>query len=505
MGLVDTIERGDIVEAAVRFANALVEAGTGPRRVRDFDAGLGDPSSFAKAVATRRTEPGGDAAEARAELIACVEGALLLPFEEGLAFEEAAFETVSEADTAQALRHLYFAERGARRFPDLAQIAPREINRVALVGGGDGVPELALRCLRVGLSVILAEPDEAALEESYATLGEAFDRAVAMGHMTEAEADDGLSRLRLVCGFTPLTGSDLVIDTTRGTGLAAQNAVALDMVMQAGAIFATMATQDAGRIAAAVAPARRANILGLALHGDGALEILETATTSRTVAASAIAFAANLGAIAVRSRAEAGGAGARLQFALHAAADALVLRGASPDDVDRALMDWGLAEGPFAMRERIGLDAAPRTPLTKAVLLAGGTSLVRFTETGMTTHPVATAEIARMRAATPDRPRTVSHETITRGTLAALANAGARLLGEAAVRSPADIDVLAVYALGLARRVGGPMKAADLVGLLPVRKSLDRLETLAPGAFQPAPLIDDLIKNGRRFSNWTAA
>ena len=49
------------------------------------------------------------------------------------------------------------------------------------------------------------------------------------------------------------------------------------------------------------------------------------------------------------------------------------------------------------------------------------------------------------------------------------------------------------------------MKAADLVGLLPVRKSLDRLETLAPGAFQPAPLIDDLIKNGRRFSNWTAA
>ena len=32
MGLVDTIERGDIVEAAVRFANAMIAAGTGPRR-----------------------------------------------------------------------------------------------------------------------------------------------------------------------------------------------------------------------------------------------------------------------------------------------------------------------------------------------------------------------------------------------------------------------------------------------------------------------------------------
>lgn len=119
--------------------------------------------------------------------------------------------------------------------------------------------------------------------------------------------------------------------------------------------------------------------------------------------------------------------------------------------------------------------------------------------------PRAREQITRLRARIEDRPRAVSDDTITRSCLAAMANAGATLLSEGAVRSPADIDVLAVRALGLSRRIGGPMKAADLAGLLPVRRSLDRLEKLVPGVFSPAPMIDELIKNGERFDGLNAA
>jgi 3-hydroxyacyl-CoA dehydrogenase len=84
--------------------------------------------------------------------------------------------------------------------------------------------------------------------------------------------------------------------------------------------------------------------------------------------------------------------------------------------------------------------------------------------------------------------------------VAGLANQGAWWLAEGAARVPSDIDLVAL-AQGYPRWRGGPMQAADEIGPLTLRNRLRMLAAAGDGFWSPAPLWDELIKNGRRFSD----
>ncbi len=83
---------------------------------------------------------------------------------------------------------------------------------------------------------------------------------------------------------------------------------------------------------------------------------------------------------------------------------------------------------------------------------------------------------------------------------AALANQGLRLLGEEAVRHPSDIDVAAVHGLGWPAHVPGPMLWAGQRGMLVLRADLQGLAAIDAGVWQPAPVIDHLIREGLQLS-----
>ncbi len=83
--------------------------------------------------------------------------------------------------------------------------------------------------------------------------------------------------------------------------------------------------------------------------------------------------------------------------------------------------------------------------------------------------------------------------------LLALANEGARMLGEGVVRRPAVIDAVATGSGLFPRHHGGPMFQADLRGMLVVQAALSAAAPIAPALYQPAPLIAELLRRGRDF------
>lgn len=89
--------------------------------------------------------------------------------------------------------------------------------------------------------------------------------------------------------------------------------------------------------------------------------------------------------------------------------------------------------------------------------------------------------------------------------LAALANQGARLLEERVARRPGDIDAVAIAAGLFPRWQGGPMFQADRRGLMVLRADLRRRAEAAPALFTPAPLLDQLISEGRSFADLNRA
>ena len=87
-------------------------------------------------------------------------------------------------------------------------------------------------------------------------------------------------------------------------------------------------------------------------------------------------------------------------------------------------------------------------------------------------------------------------DDIARTILAALANLGLWLMADGALRAPSDLDVAAVHGLGWPAHATAPMLWAEGRGMLVLRADLKAMMAIDAGVWQPAPLIDHLIREG---------
>ena len=167
-GVVDALADGaELSRAAVAFAKQVLREGRPLQRVRDrIDRVLSDrgkPELFASFRTKNARTFRGFMAPAR--IIECVEAAVELPFDEGMARERAAFLELVAGTQSAAQRYAFFAEREAAKAPDIAPDTPTlAINRVGVVGAGTMGGGIAMNFLNMGLPVTLVEANKEALE-----------------------------------------------------------------------------------------------------------------------------------------------------------------------------------------------------------------------------------------------------------------------------------------------------------------------------------------------------
>ena len=82
------------------------------------------------------------------------------PFAAAMAKERETFLALRQSDEAAALRHVFFAERGAVRPDALRDVKPRKLAKAGVIGGGTMGAGIAAACLQAGLGVVLIERDE---------------------------------------------------------------------------------------------------------------------------------------------------------------------------------------------------------------------------------------------------------------------------------------------------------------------------------------------------------
>ncbi|HLY57208.1 MAG TPA: 3-hydroxyacyl-CoA dehydrogenase family protein, partial [Stellaceae bacterium] len=208
-------------------------------------------------------------------------------------------------------------------------------------------------------------------------------------------------------------------------------------------------------------------------------------------------------------------------------AELLVLEGASPAQVDKALTDFGMAMGVHAMGDLAGLDIAaagrkrmreegklPDDPRLGAVQdrlvalgrlgLKSGKGIYRY-EPGSRT-PLPDPEVEALIAEEAKRlgvaRRTVDDQEIIARCLIPLVNEGARIIAEGVALGAADIDVVYCNGYGFPRRHGGPMFWADTQGLPGIVETIERFRRdCGPEYWQPAPLLVELAQTGRKFAD----
>ena len=216
--LVESDREGDLLAAAVAQAAAM----PGPRPVRSRGDGLADVPRFLAEVAAARQAVARGVLPAPRRLVDCVEAALMLPFENGLAMEAVAREDLEDSAEAQGLAAAALAERRAAALPpEVARVRPKAVAALGFCGGAPQMAALALVALGHGLKVIWADPDEARRAAAVGWLADRQEAELRAGRLTPMQHDADRARLTASADPLALAGADLIVHAARDDAMAA--------------------------------------------------------------------------------------------------------------------------------------------------------------------------------------------------------------------------------------------------------------------------------------------
>ena len=532
-GLIDALLDGDLANAAVEFARTRATA-EGVRKTRERADRLGTPAENAPLLTAARELAQRTRRHQIAPLkaIDAIEAAATLPFPDGCRRERELFFECVQTEQAKALIHVFFAERAVARVASVPpDTAVRPIAAVGVVGAGTMGGGIAMACANAGIPVVLRDATEAALQNGIGTIRRHYEASVARGRLTPADVEERMARISPDTGDAALRSVDLVIEAVF-ENLALKRAVfeALDRHTRSGAVLATnTSTLDVDRIAEATS--RPSDVVGLHFFSPAQVmrlvEIVRGAATSPEVLATAMAFARRLGKVPVVVGNCRGFVGNRMMFPYMYEAQFLVEEGATPEQVDRALTDFGMAMGIFAVDDMAGLDVAwrvrqelghfsgtgERRPLVADKLHAlgrfgqkTGSGWYRYDERRKPIADPEVIDLIRATAAEAGVPqREISNEEIVERCIYALINEGARILEEGAAQRASDIDVSYVNGYGFPAWRGGPMFYADRVGLSRVLAAITGFRQTLGSRWTPAPLLAALAAQGGTFNDSAGA
>jgi 3-hydroxyacyl-CoA dehydrogenase len=521
-GIADRIVEGDLLAGAVAFAREAAARAAAKTRERNERLAGFDTSVFDQARAqARKTKRGQDAPLAA---IDAVEAATRLPFDAGCACEAELFDTCLHSTQSRALIHAFFAERAVSKIPDVpADTKPFEIRRAAVIGAGTMGGGIAMNYANAGIPVILKETTQEALDRGMATIRRNYANSVQRGRLTQAAMDERLARIVPQLTYDGFDQADIVAEAVfENMALKKQVFAEIDGIARPGCILASNTSYlDIDEIASVTGRPELvvghhyfspANVMRL-------LEIVRGRATSKAVLATSMALAKRMGKIGVLAGNSRGFIGNRMLGPYLREAQFLVEEGASVEDVNAALYDFGMAMGPLAMGDLAGLDVGWRArkefrhlekPGVRQPLVAD--RLAEMGHFGQKTgrgwsvydenrNPSPSAETAALieqlaREAGIER-RAISHQEIVERCIYALVNEGAHLLGEGVALRASDIDVVYLNGYGFPAWRGGPLFYADTVGLPTV---LARIEQFAD--WTPAPLLRRLAESGSSFEQF---
>ncbi len=530
LGLVDRIVAGDDpVAVGLTYTQELLDAKAPVRRTRDAEA-LADRAAQSAVVDAARADT---AKKSRGlfsplKIVDAVQGAIDLPFDEGLALERKLFIECLDSPQRAGLVHAFFAERETAKSPETRDAKPRAVASVGIVGGGTMGAGIAVAALDAGLPVTMIERDEEALARGRKNVEKVYDGLVKKGRMTEEGKTAVMARWTGSTAYDALANVDLVIEAVfEEVGVKKAVFAELDRVCKQGAVLATNTSYlDINEIADSVS--RPQDVIGLHFFSPAnimkLLEIVVPAKVANDVVATAFELAKKLKKTPVRAGVCDGFIGNRILAVYGQAAHYMMEDGASPYQIDKALRDFGYPMGPFQVSDLAGGDigwatrkrrAATRDPKARYVQIADriaergwfgqktGRGYYLYPEGARigTPDPEVEAIIDAERERAGVTRREFSDEEIVRRYLAAMINEGANVVHQGIALRPLDVDVTFVHGYGFPRYRGGPMKYADTVGLPKILADIQEFAKEDPIFWQPSPLLVELVEKGQDFSS----
>ena len=515
LGIIDQID-DDVVAAALRAC-----ASAAKRRLSALD--VPTPEAEQPSAKPHRKQPAPGVAEA----IRLVELAAITRFEDGLAEERKTFLALRESPAAKALRHVFFAERAAERVPGLQMVKPRTVNRVGVIGAGTMGAAIAVNFADAGYPVDLVERDADSSRAGWARLADIYRRQTASGRLTAEVAAQRLGLITSTSDWNTLANDDLVVEAAFET-MAVKTDIfrRLDAVAKPSAVLSSN-TSYLDLDAIATSTARPADVVGLHFFAPAnvmkLLEVVRGNATAPDVLATALAVAKKLGKQPVVAGNAHGFIGNRIYATYRRHAEYMMEDGASPYEIDAALVDFGFAMGVFEVSDLSGLNIsyamrrsldATRDPNERYVAIAdrlvesgrlgrkSGAGYYSYANGKPEPDPITDRIVIAERSAKGVRPRSFSRHDIQRRLIAVMANEGAAILEQGIALRASDIDLVLINGYGFPRVKGGPIWLADQIGLSAIVEVIKEVAETNPGSIGLTNLLGRLAAEGGSMAEW---
>ncbi len=508
-GLIDRLAgENSLVADAVAFANEVASARPLPRASEK--TAMADPdavAAFKKENAKRFR--GFDAPAAN---IACVEKASDgSSFAEGIAFERQEFMKLMMGVQSAAQRHLFFAERQAAKIDGIdPAIALRPITKVGVIGAGTMGGGISMNFLSAGIPVTIVEMQQEALDRGTGVIRKNYEASAAKGRLKPEQVALAMGALTPTLNLEDLADCDLVIEAVyESMDVKKELFGKLDKIVKQGAILASNTSYlNVDEIAASTG--RPQDVLGMHFFSPAnvmkLLEVVRGAKTADDVLATVMALAKTIKKVAVVSGVCHGFIGNRMLMPRQVEANKLLMEGATPEQIDRVHVEFGMPMGPFQMSDLAGVDIGwhrdpTRIESIRDALAAEGrwgqkksAGFYDYDEKRNPTPSPRVAEIIedfRSRSNLPKRE--ITDEEIIERTLYTMVNEGALILEEKMAQRASDIDVVWIYGYGWPVYRGGPMFWADTEGAKKIVAGLEK------HGFKVAELLKSNAETGSRF------
>jgi len=515
-GLVDRLVEGELVPHAVAFAEEVRDVRPLPKssarqdKVEAAEASV--VADFRKANA--RKMKGFEAPEKN---IQAVEAAVRLPFAEGVKEERKLFMELMSGAQSRAQQYFFFAERQAAKIDGLPEgTVPRDVRQVGVIGAGTMGGGISMNFLSAGIPVTIVEMSQEALDRGAGLMRKNYEASAAKGKITGEQVSQAMGLLTPTLDFDALKDCDLIIEAVY-EDMAVKKEIfgRLDTIAKPGAILASNTSYlDVDAIAASTS--RPQDVLGMHFFSPAnimkLLEIVRGAKTAPDVLLTAMQTAKRIKKVAVIAGVCHGFIGNRMLMPRQVEATKLLLEGATPEQIDRVHVEFGMPMGPFQMADLAGVDIGwhrepTRIENIRDALAAEGRwgqkKNAGFYDYDDKRRPSPSPRVQEIidefRAREGVEKRDISDQEIVERTLYTMVNEGAKILDEGIAQRASDIDVVWVYGYGWPVYRGGPMHWADCEGLAKIVEGLKRQEARMGKDFSFSTLLLDKAAKGERF------
>lgn len=426
----------------------------------------------------------------------------------GFDAEARALADLATSQVSKNLVHVFGLQEGAKKAKGVPGGEAREVRRTAVLGAGamgGGIAQLIAQ--EAGIPARMKDVNDEALANGMAHAAGLFERLVKKRRMETAEARRRMALLLPTLDFSGFGGVDLVIEAIVEKLEVKQDVFAeLARHVPETAVLAS----NTSSLSIAAIGARTPNpgrVVGMhffnPVHKMPLVEVIAHAGSDPVAVNTVFDFTRRLGKIPVLVKDAPGFLVNRLLMFYSLEAYWLLHEGHRIEDLDAAMLDWGMPVGPLALGDDVGLDVAlkvahilgaafadrlPLPPWIDKVLESGrlgvknGAGFYRYDGRERKGPDPAVYELLRV------RPRVESPDpnALAERMVLPMVNEAARCLEEGVVRSAAELDLAMIFATGFPPFRGGLCRWADHEGLPRLVATLERLESAAGERFQPS-------------------